>query len=93
MTIESQLTGAEPEPGAQPNWFLQLTGGAQPPPHIGRRSRDIDARSIRGKMFGSAFDEARVDVIASQPLRPGRLEIFHLLDGLFEYLCQLRQSP
>src|SRR6266498_250328 len=32
--------GAKPETGAQPKCKVSLTGGAEPPPHIKRQSRD-----------------------------------------------------
>jgi len=41
------IRGAKPAPGAQPSANSQLDGGAQPPPHIRRRSRAIRGLSRR----------------------------------------------
>jgi len=43
--ISQPKSRAEPTPGAEPNYFLQLTGGAEPPPHIERQSRYVAVRA------------------------------------------------
>jgi hypothetical protein len=74
-SVNDQCNGRASHEGPSPNQgrspiVTRANGGAQPPPHIGRQSRDIDVRSIEKKMLLTVLGRDRKLIVPSTNLEP-----------------------